>query len=74
MPSCENMNHLRSNVAVRHCPQCGDVVNGTLPAGSCSPAEHAVRRRQQTAFCVHCGEQLIDGPDVAPFPSARLRG
>ena len=56
---CENMNHRRANAPVGHCPECGGVVNGSLPARSCSEAEHAAARRRQAVFCVHCGTQLI---------------
>ena len=32
-PPCPNMNHRRSNAPVRHCPDCGAVVNGQV--GTC---------------------------------------
>jgi hypothetical protein len=56
---CENMNHRRSNAPVSHCPQCGGVVNPKLPASHCSEMKHATARRQQSAYCVDCGTQLI---------------
>ena len=60
MPTaCENLNHRRPNSPVPHCPQCGGVVNRDLPRRTCSADEHAVSRRQRSAFCVGCGTQLI---------------
>jgi rRNA maturation protein Nop10 len=53
------MNHRRANSPVSHCPQCGGVVNAAIPVQHCSEAKHATSRRQQTAFCVDCGTQLI---------------
>jgi len=58
---CDNMNHRRANSPVPHCPQCGQVVNRTLPRRHCSDEEHAVSRRQGSVFCVGCGVQLITG-------------
>lgn len=59
--SCPNLNHSRSNVPVRHCPTCGDVVNENVPAKKCSEEQHAKNRLDQNRFCVNCGEQLIHG-------------
>ena len=56
---CENMNHRRANAPVSHCPQCGGVVNPKIPPRQCSQAKHATSRRQQAAYCVDCGTQLI---------------
>ena len=56
---CENMNHRRENAPVGHCPQCGGIVNPDIPVAACSEAEHALARRQQSMFCVHCGLLLI---------------
>jgi hypothetical protein len=56
---CDNMNHRRTNAPVGHCPQCGGVVNAQIRAQPCNETQHAAARRQQTAFCVDCGEQLI---------------
>ena len=58
---CENMNHRRDNAPVGHCPQCGGIVNPNIPVAICSEAEHALARRQQSVFCVHCGALLIAG-------------
>ena len=55
---CPNQNHLRRDAPVRNCPQCGGVVNESLPLPSCADAEHGEQRRRQGLFCVHCGEQL----------------
>src|SRR4026207_1746470 len=56
---CENMNHRRDNAPVAHCPQCGGIVNPNIRVAACSEAEHALARRQQSMFCVHCGALLI---------------
>ena len=56
---CENMNHRRANSPVRHCPQCGGIVNRQVGRQHCIENKHAASRRQQTAFCVDCGERLI---------------
>jgi rRNA maturation protein Nop10 len=53
------MNHRRPTAPVAHCPQCGGVVNSKIPPQRCSDAKHAASRRQQTAYCVDCGTQLI---------------
>ena len=55
---CPNQNHLRPNAPVRHCPQCGDVVNGEVASQSCSVPTHDKQRRNQSLYCIHCGEQL----------------
>ena len=64
--TCDNLNHLRPNAPIRHCPQCGDVVNTARGRTTCEPATHAARRKQQSNYCVDCGEQLI-----ARAPSVR---
>lgn len=56
---CDNMNHRRRDAPVGHCPQCGGVVNESVRAESCSEIQHASARRTHTAYCVHCGTQLI---------------
>jgi hypothetical protein len=56
---CENRNHTRANSPVRHCPQCGDVVNQNVRLKQCSENEHAALRRHQNKFCLDCGVQLI---------------
>ncbi|TMA68828.1 MAG: hypothetical protein E6J69_07055 [Deltaproteobacteria bacterium] len=56
---CDNMNHRRANSPVPHCPQCGKVVNREIPRWQCSDTQHAVARRQGSAFCVGCGAQLV---------------
>jgi hypothetical protein len=57
---CDNMNHLRPNAPVVHCPDCGGVVNRNARGKQCDEAKHAASRRQQSTFCVDCGTQLID--------------
>jgi predicted RNA-binding Zn-ribbon protein involved in translation (DUF1610 family) len=58
---CPNNNHGRANVTVRVCPNCGEIVNGKIPATRCSEEEHAKRRRARYPYCVDCGERLIEG-------------
>jgi predicted RNA-binding Zn-ribbon protein involved in translation (DUF1610 family) len=53
------MNHRRSDAPVRFCPTCGEAVNAKVAIKRCREAEHAKRRREQSRFCVYCGEQLI---------------
>jgi hypothetical protein len=53
------MNHRRTDAPVAHCPQCGGVVNPRIRARPCSETLHAAARRDQSAFCVDCGVQLI---------------
>ncbi len=53
------MNHRRSDAPVRFCPTCGEVVNAKVAIKQCREEEHARRRREQSQFCVDCGEQLI---------------
>ncbi len=55
---CPNDNHGRSVVTVRFCPNCGEIVNGKIPARTCSELEHAKRRRAQNTYCLDCGERL----------------
>jgi ribosomal protein L34E len=57
--ACQNLNHRRSNAPVPYCPECGDVVNSSIPRRACSMDEHAVSRRRGSVYCVACGKQLI---------------
>ncbi len=59
--SCPNFNHHRANASVRCCPNCGEVVNESIPTKTCSQDEHAKRRRERNRYCVECGEQLMAG-------------
>ena len=59
--NCPNYNHDRENVPVRFCPECGEVVNRGIPIRKCNEEEHAISRRERDKYCVHCGEQLIQG-------------
>jgi hypothetical protein len=56
---CPNDNHGRSVVTIRCCPNCGAVVNGKILARSCAPETHASLRRSRNAFCLHCGDRLL---------------
>jgi hypothetical protein len=58
---CPNLNHGRADAPVRFCPLCGEVVNEDIPIRKCSEGAHAKRRRERNKYCVHCGEQLIQG-------------
>jgi predicted RNA-binding Zn-ribbon protein involved in translation (DUF1610 family) len=59
--ACENLNHIRANAPVSHCPECGQVVNRGITSPACDEPKHARARRQQSAFCIDCGTQLISG-------------
>jgi hypothetical protein len=56
---CANDNHGRAIVTVRFCSSCGVVVNNNIRAARCLTERHATMRRAQSAFCVDCGERLI---------------
>jgi len=56
---CGNMNHRRADAPLRHCIQCGAMVNARASARPCDDAVHAVRRRERAEFCVDCGAQLV---------------
>ena len=58
---CPNFNHTRANAPVRFCPMCGKVVNEDIPTRKCSEERHAKSRRNQSTYCMNCGEQLIKG-------------
>ncbi len=58
---CPNLNHSRSNVPVRFCPTCGEVVNADIPIRECKEDEHAIRRRERSMYCWICGKQLKEG-------------
>lgn len=58
---CPNLNHGRSNAPVRFCPTCGKVVNEAIHIIKCTEEEHAKKRLERNKYCVHCGEQLIQG-------------
>jgi hypothetical protein len=55
---CQNLNHRRTTVTVRHCPQCGEVVNADVRKARCEPPDHAARVRDGASFCMHCGLRL----------------
>jgi len=58
---CPNWNHGRAtSVTVRYCSMCGEVVNKNIPAKKkCSIEAHARSRRNQSEYCVDCGEKLF---------------
>ena len=58
MAKCPNFNHFKSNVAVRYCCDCGEVVNDDMPKKKCAEESHSKRRRDRSHFCVDCGEDL----------------
>lgn len=56
---CPNMNHSRSNVAIRFCPSCGEVVSNSVQnRGRCDETKHAHRRKERNFFCCDCGKKL----------------
>jgi len=57
---CPNRNHSRSNVPVRYCPNCGEVVNEQIAVKRCGEDKHARERRGRSRFCIDCGTQLIN--------------
>lgn len=59
LTACDNLNHRRGNAPVRHCPQCGGVVNADVRLQSCVELDHAAARRKHAAYCINCGAQLI---------------
>jgi len=59
---CQNLNHRRSDAAVRFCPSCGEVVGQNVPIQRCQESVHARERMDHSRFCVHCGKQLIASP------------
>lgn len=56
---CDNLNHRRAQAPVRHCPMCGGIVNQRVRAPLCSETQHALSRRQGSAFCADCGTRLV---------------
>jgi len=56
---CDNMNHRRADAPVGHCPKCGGIVNARIVAERCTESKHSAARRQQSIFCVDCGQQLV---------------
>ena len=58
MSPCPNLNHRRSDAPVRFCPSCGTVVNIKVVAVRCPAIRHDTQRRNQSLFCVDCGERL----------------
>ena len=58
---CPNLNHCRTNVPVRICPECGEIVNDSIPVRQCDEQEHTAGRRNRQMYCMHCGEQLVQG-------------
>lgn len=55
---CMNNNHSRSNVPVRFCPDCGEVVGKSVAVKTCSSETHARRRKDRNKYCVDCGGTL----------------
>lgn len=54
---CRNMNHSRSNIPIRFCPDCGDKVNASIVT-KCDDPKHAARRKDRNTFCCDCGKNL----------------
>ncbi len=56
---CPNMNHSRTNVAIRYCPSCGEVVGHAIPNRTrCDDSKHAHRRKDRNVYCCDCGTKL----------------
>jgi len=58
-PFCDNMNHTRRDAPVRHCPDCGALVNAQKMRSACEETKHSAARRRQNPYCADCGSQLI---------------
>jgi hypothetical protein len=56
---CVNLNHRRRDAPVRHCSQCGGVVNEGIATIPCDELKHGKARRRQCAFCNDCGTRLM---------------
>ncbi|GBE14065.1 hypothetical protein BMS3Abin14_00099 [bacterium BMS3Abin14] len=56
-----NFNHRRQNAPVRCCPMWGEVANSKIPQRVCREEKHAKSGRERSAYCMDCGEQLIQG-------------
>jgi ribosomal protein S27AE len=54
---CTNMNHGRSQSAVKFCPTCGEVVNAKVQ-DRCDETFHAAQRKNRNNFCYRCGKKL----------------
>lgn len=52
------MNHGRTNVSIRFCPNCGEELNPTLKS-RCDNAKHAQLLKNRNAFCTDCGKKLF---------------
>ena len=37
---------------------CGEIVNPRVHPKECSEEDHARRKRERNAYCVHCGKGL----------------
>jgi len=51
------MNHGRSNVPIRFCPDCGEEINNTRKE-RCDEVKHASRRKSRNIFCFDCGKKI----------------
>ena len=58
---CPNMNHGRTNAPIRHCPNCGELLNAAIRKG-CDDAKHKILRRDRSIFCHDCGKKLSTLP------------
>ena len=56
-PLCPNLNHRRTTVTIRHCPDCGALLNAQIAVTPCRDEDHAQQRRRST-YCVDCGLRL----------------
>ena len=57
---CHNRNHGRSNVPVRFCPDCGQIVNPNIVMKQCLETLHSQNRRWGHNYCIDCGGKLRD--------------
>jgi hypothetical protein len=55
---CPNLNHRRTTITIRYCPDCGDLLNAHIAVSPCREEHHAQQRRRRSVYCVDCGLRL----------------
>ncbi len=54
---CPNLNHGRSLITIKYCPNCGEKFN-SFTHGHCNEEKHRTRRKERYFFCIDCGKNL----------------
>ena len=57
---CVNQTHTNMNVVIRHCPTCGEIVNGKIQKNQCDHEAHKKQLKNRNTFCYMCGKNLRD--------------